>query len=209
MDKDATAHDEWGPTKTIALYPEPPKQKELASSAMGTRQLMRYRGPDELDAAIELHRRFALPLACLVLALVGIPLGVATRKGGRSAGTSTQSFWRRLLARQVESGEAASCRLRSRLAARPGFGVAGVILLIRMERLGDRTLGRIGGAFSALFEKMKATGVDGRAPADRRLADAPLPQIVDTYVLPALFYMTVTPGVCLDDPGLLLLRAHR
>lgn len=35
---------------------------------------------------IEFHRRFALPTACLVLALVGIPLGLSARKGGRSAG---------------------------------------------------------------------------------------------------------------------------
>jgi lipopolysaccharide export system permease protein len=35
---------------------------------------------------IEFHRRFALPSACLVLALVGIPLGLSARKGGRSAG---------------------------------------------------------------------------------------------------------------------------
>ncbi len=35
---------------------------------------------------IELHRRLALPAACLVLALVGIPLGLSARKGGRSAG---------------------------------------------------------------------------------------------------------------------------
>jgi LPS export ABC transporter permease LptF/LPS export ABC transporter permease LptG len=35
---------------------------------------------------IEFHRRLALPAACLVLALVGIPLGLSARKGGRSAG---------------------------------------------------------------------------------------------------------------------------
>ena len=35
---------------------------------------------------VELHRRFALPTACLVLALVGIPLGLSARKGGKSAG---------------------------------------------------------------------------------------------------------------------------
>jgi LPS export ABC transporter permease LptG/LPS export ABC transporter permease LptF len=35
---------------------------------------------------IEFHRRFALPGACLVLALVGIPLGLSAHKGGRSAG---------------------------------------------------------------------------------------------------------------------------
>jgi LPS export ABC transporter permease LptF/LPS export ABC transporter permease LptG len=35
---------------------------------------------------IEFHRRFGLPAACLVLALVGIPLGLSAHKGGRSAG---------------------------------------------------------------------------------------------------------------------------
>ena len=30
------------------------------------------------------HRRLALPLACVVLALVGIPLGISSRKGGKS-----------------------------------------------------------------------------------------------------------------------------
>src|SRR5271165_2064045 len=35
---------------------------------------------------IEFHRRFAFPTACLVLAVVGIPLGLSAHKGGRSAG---------------------------------------------------------------------------------------------------------------------------
>jgi LPS export ABC transporter permease LptG/LPS export ABC transporter permease LptF len=35
---------------------------------------------------IEYHRRFALPTACLVLALVGIPLGLSSKKGGKSSG---------------------------------------------------------------------------------------------------------------------------
>ncbi len=35
---------------------------------------------------IEFHRRFALPAACIVLALVGFPLGLSAHKGGKSAG---------------------------------------------------------------------------------------------------------------------------
>jgi LPS export ABC transporter permease LptF/LPS export ABC transporter permease LptG len=44
---------------------------------------------DELKARyyeIEFHRRFGLPAACLVLAMVGIPLGLSARKGGKSTG---------------------------------------------------------------------------------------------------------------------------
>jgi len=35
---------------------------------------------------IELNNRFAFPAACLVLMLVGVPLGVASRRGGKSSG---------------------------------------------------------------------------------------------------------------------------
>ncbi len=35
---------------------------------------------------IEFHRRLALPTACLMLALVGIPLGLSSKKGGKSSG---------------------------------------------------------------------------------------------------------------------------
>ena len=44
---------------------------------------------DQLKARyyeIEFHRRFGLPAACLVLAMVGIPLGLSARKGGKSTG---------------------------------------------------------------------------------------------------------------------------
>ena len=37
-----------------------------------------------IQARVELHQRLALPPACLLLALIGIPLGVSSRKGGKS-----------------------------------------------------------------------------------------------------------------------------
>ncbi|MFY9562501.1 MAG: LPS export ABC transporter permease LptF, partial [Terriglobales bacterium] len=37
-------------------------------------------------ALIEYHRRFALPTACVVLSLVGIPLGLSSKRGGKSTG---------------------------------------------------------------------------------------------------------------------------
>jgi lipopolysaccharide export system permease protein len=36
--------------------------------------------------SIEFHNRFALPSACLVLAMVGIPLGLSSKKSGKSGG---------------------------------------------------------------------------------------------------------------------------
>ncbi|MDZ4797463.1 MAG: LptF/LptG family permease [Bryobacteraceae bacterium] len=36
------------------------------------------------EAQIEFHQRLALPMACILLALLAVPLGVSSRKGGRS-----------------------------------------------------------------------------------------------------------------------------
>jgi len=36
--------------------------------------------------SIEFHRRFSLPTACIVLSLVGIPLGLSSKRGGKSTG---------------------------------------------------------------------------------------------------------------------------
>ena len=50
------------------------------------------RNPQDTPAArarwylVEFHRRLALPTSCLVLALVGIPLGLSSKKGGKSMG---------------------------------------------------------------------------------------------------------------------------
>ncbi len=38
------------------------------------------------QAGVELHKKFALPTACLVFAFIGLPLGVVNRRGGRAAG---------------------------------------------------------------------------------------------------------------------------
>jgi len=68
------------------------KEQDLAPLAqLSTHELWRkaeiIRRPDVARWYwIELHRRFAVPTACLVLALVGIPLGLSSKKGGKSSG---------------------------------------------------------------------------------------------------------------------------
>ncbi len=55
--------------------------------AMGNRALYeRTKGPGGKPYLIELHKRFAYPAACLVLMLIGIPLGISSRRGGKSTG---------------------------------------------------------------------------------------------------------------------------
>ncbi len=47
--------------------------------------LQRTHGRDSKRFLIELQNRFAYPAACLVLMLVGVPLGVTSRRGGKSS----------------------------------------------------------------------------------------------------------------------------
>lgn len=64
----------------------PQKAALLPVTDRPTSALVAYHGPDALEAQVELHRRAAFPLACLVFALIGVPIGVRPRRGGRAAG---------------------------------------------------------------------------------------------------------------------------
>ncbi|MEX2300518.1 MAG: LptF/LptG family permease [Bryobacterales bacterium] len=43
-------------------------------------------GGDPVTSGIELHQRFAFPIACLILPMVGIPLSISTQRAGKSVG---------------------------------------------------------------------------------------------------------------------------
>lgn len=202
MGKDMVANDTTAPLGTQGLDASPPKQEALRSIAMNTRQLMTYprSGPDYTEMRIELHRRFALPLACITLALVGIPLGIATRKGGKSAGYVIGfflGFFCYNLSSVALIGVAKQKTLPVPVAVwLPNFAffAAGVILLYRMERPGDRDLM---GAFAAFFKRVTGFFTLNRA---RKVTPRPamrmrlplLPQIVDTYILTNfVFYLVL------------------
>ncbi len=41
---------------------------------------------DYISHWVEIHKKFALPFACFIFAILGLPLGATTRKGGRTSG---------------------------------------------------------------------------------------------------------------------------
>jgi len=60
---------------------------DTAVYAVPTRLLLqRIHGPEGRRMLIELNSRFSYPAACLVLMLIGVPLGVMSRRGGKSSG---------------------------------------------------------------------------------------------------------------------------
>jgi lipopolysaccharide export system permease protein len=60
-------------------------RKEMTLSELA--QSIREQGPNnDLSLSLEFHRRLALPFSCLLLGLVGAPLGALFRQSGRMAG---------------------------------------------------------------------------------------------------------------------------
>ncbi len=59
---------------------------QITDSERSIGGLLAIRGAGWRDARVEFHRRMAFPAACLVFALLGVPVGVRPRRGGRAAG---------------------------------------------------------------------------------------------------------------------------
>ncbi|MHB8413041.1 MAG: LptF/LptG family permease [Candidatus Acidiferrales bacterium] len=60
--------------------------RKISDKERSLRELLAVRGTGWRDARIELQERFAFPAACLLFALLGVPVGVRPRRGGRAAG---------------------------------------------------------------------------------------------------------------------------
>lgn len=78
------------PIQLPAVQSKTPKEIAPIPELTTSELLRRARdNPDELRSRwywIEFHRRLALPTACIVLALIGIPLGLSAKKGGKATG---------------------------------------------------------------------------------------------------------------------------
>ncbi len=154
--------------------------------------------PDGLLARIELHRRLALPAACLVLALVGIPLGLSSQRGGKSTGvilTLLLVFCYYLL---LVAG--ISMARQGRLSPGPALWLAntfffllGCLLLVRVDR-GEVLAGavhRIRGRFEFQAGWLRRHFA-GLTSLPRRWLHPNFPLVLDGYLIRAfLFYFFV------------------
>ena len=154
-------------------------------------------GPDAKRFLIELHTRFAYPTACLVLMLVGVPLGVVSRRGGKSSGIVFTILL--VLLYYVLSYTGIALSKQDKLPPFLGawmanllFAVVGIFLLWQMAS-GGRVLGAItglaahipnlnppakpnGNHLSGLFARLQPRTV-------RSASHSAFPRILDGYVI--------------------------
>ncbi len=185
-------------------FPQSGTKQEAEQEPVGqlpTLDLLRQAGRTNDAAAarwyrIEFHRRLALPTACFVLALVGIPLGLSAKKGGKSSGFVLTILL--VFAYYSVSLIGVSFAKQGKMPGGLGvwladfvFFIAGAVLLWRVE------LKRIAVASPRFKTPSPVTrmaqaglangrGKDGafeRAAGRRRLGGASFPTILDDLVL--------------------------
>jgi LPS export ABC transporter permease LptF/LPS export ABC transporter permease LptG len=62
------------------------KDLEGISSSDDNASAYRQKKREHTSHWIEIHKKFAIPFACIIFALIGLPLGASTKKGGRASG---------------------------------------------------------------------------------------------------------------------------
>jgi len=159
--------------------------------AMGNRELLaRARGRNGQACEIEFEKRLAYPAACLVLMLVGVPLGISSRRGGKGAGfvlTIALVFIYYFL-----SSTGTALARQHKIPAFLGvwqanllFALCGLVLLRQMATGGAAlsALTSLGNWFRLRAEESGASAGAIRLPARKRATRGRFPLILDEYVL--------------------------
>jgi lipopolysaccharide export system permease protein len=146
---------------------------------------------------IEFYRRLALPTSCIVLALVGFPLGLSAKKGGKSAGFVLTivlvfayyflSLFGVSLAKQGKAPPSVGVWL-----ANVVFLGCGAFLIWRTERR-PFEIGLLKGGWSSLKTRLQrgnlllpsapSENAFERAASRKRVFSASFPMILDDYLL--------------------------
>lgn len=172
-------------------------KREAAAAEMTTRELMaRSNDPDASKARwfqTEFQRRLALPTSCLVLALVGIPLGLSSRKGGKATGfvlaiALVFAYYLISLSGVAMSRQGKLPAWTAVWIANLIFGVAGYILLRRVDRssLEVGSVKSLVAPIISFFRRRPESAPERRAPIrlQREMeATSRFPSLLDNYVL--------------------------
>jgi LPS export ABC transporter permease LptG/LPS export ABC transporter permease LptF len=169
-------------------------------------QLIRYIGNPRYrhDGLVELNYRLALPLACLSLAWVGLPLGLFTRKGGKAVGVMLAILL--VFMYYVIMALGRELALQGRVNPELGlwaanfiFAIAGVVMMRGTHRIRSQSLWvrnaweKISRRFRKVWAFRKGKITPQHAFLRPRRIGGRLLQVLDIYIVRQwLFYAAVT-----------------
>ena len=183
----------------ISLPPvEKPAQEAVPVAQLSTRELYRQKYNPNKEFArwywIEFNRRLALPTACLVLVLIGIPLGLSAKKGGKGAGFVLTIvlvfiyYFVSIIGVSLARGGKISPVLGVWMA-NIIFALIGLVLLWRTDKipielgLGQMLLGQFKGVFARAYNSKTEEPASNGSRRRSRLFSTRFPLILDDYVL--------------------------
>jgi LPS export ABC transporter permease LptF/LPS export ABC transporter permease LptG len=186
----------------------PQKNTALNVAAEPTKNLLTSSGNGWREDRVEFQRRVAFPAACLVFALLGVPIGVRPRRGGRSAGLILTLVLIGGYYFLFVSGDhfAAQGRIQPWIGVWGANIVCAAIALFFLRRVENiRKPSRVLEWFESLWAKRRvirddtaaAVPTNGRAPArtTTRIRHAlqvgrtmAFPMLLDVYLLRQFFY---------------------
>ncbi|HUJ12143.1 MAG TPA: LPS export ABC transporter permease LptG, partial [Thermoanaerobaculia bacterium] len=150
-------------------------------------------------ANVEIHKKFAIPFACVVFGILGLPLGITNRRGGKSSGFSLSVVIVLVYWIMLSNGEqlAATGKVRPWLSMwLPNIILLGIgiYLLMRANREAGAARSDVGffkGLVQhavSLFRRKRANrrrvaGADVDEPEVLRRLDITFPNTIDRYIL--------------------------
>ena len=153
-------------------------------------------------ALVEINYRLALPVACLVLALVAVPIGLISRKGGKAFGLmlsiSLVFIYYMLMASGLNFAKEGRLNpIVGLWMANAVFGVAGLLMLRRSSRVRrgvdflHGSLEKIGHRLELIHLRRRTQSAESDGSKPRKFGGR-LFQILDLYVLRSwLFYLAI------------------
>jgi len=166
--------------------------------ALSNRELLRRsRLAGGRQYSIELNQRFSYPAACLVLMLVGVPLGISSRRGGKSTGFVLTILL--VFVYYIFSYVGVALAKQNKISAGAGvwgadllFSIAGLLLLLQMSRgsIALNAFSSMGVALGNFLRRFRGKGGPhfasaGAAPVMlvRKTLRSRFPLILDEYVM--------------------------
>lgn len=172
----------------------PPSRDLLPAAELKTSELLDRAHNDPAAKArwywIEFHRRFALAASCLVLMFVGIPLGLSSKKGGKSTGFILTILLVFLYYFSLSAGIAFARQGKVQPAvgvwsADILFALAGLLLLVRVQRSSIDVISFrvVWSDIAKRFSRERPLVEASTSSSPLRKGSSRFPQILDDYVL--------------------------
>jgi LPS export ABC transporter permease LptG/LPS export ABC transporter permease LptF len=187
--------------------PPPGPPGNIPVEEVPTRELWNRLNSGKVDPAVraQFHQRLALPFACLAFALLGLPLGVSTNRGGRSLGLVLSlilmfAYYLALVGGARVTSIGSFSPVLGAWLPNIVFGALGLILLMRSDRqYENRALAAIARSIERLsdsFSSLKGQGKGITRWAYSVTFQFRLFGLLDAYVLKGfLFFFVIVLSV--------------